>query len=100
MIFSSLLLFVVLAACDTTPEGRMQERLDRFLQLLPETQRQEFEQAAFDELVIAIDSLVAEDSVFTEKWKALKKSEGIVLFTTTDVVNYYAENFKNKQTSD
>lgn len=85
-----VILIVCLCGCDTTVEGRFQERLESFRSLLNDNLRIEFDNGNYDMVAAEIDSLLINDDEFVSRWEKIKNAEGIGLFDTAEVVNYFA----------
>ena len=92
---SVLLAFLVFGGCDPTPEQQRQTRLDNFLTILPEPIRESFENQKYDLAVEQIETRLAQDSEFAERWATIKKAEAIDLFNTSEVIDYFVDYFVN-----
>lgn len=86
---------ILLAAggCVPTRSDQLQDRLEQFRKLLPETARREFDAQRYEAAVFAIDSALATDPAFAGRWEEMKKTEAIGLFSTTEIVHYFVVYF-------
>ena len=84
-----LALLLLLLACEKSKVDILQERLDVFRSILPDSIRQEFDSKNYENVVIGIDSLLQYDSSFKEKYRKLKHEEAIDVFSTQEVVDFF-----------
>lgn len=79
--------------CAPTRQEQLHDRLERFRAGLPESVRDDFDARRYEAAVFGIDSALAVDPGFAGRWEEMKKAEAIGLFSTTDVVHYFAVYF-------
>ncbi len=84
-----LALLLLLLACEKSKVDILQERLDVFRSILPDSLREEFDSRNYENVVIGIDSLLQYDSSFKEKYRKLKHQEAIDVFSTQEVVDFF-----------
>lgn len=88
-----LLLSVLLLGCGESKVGNLQKRLDAFREILPENVRKDFDSKNYDNVVKGIDSLLATDISFQNKYDKAKDQEAINSFSVQEVVDFYKEYF-------
>jgi hypothetical protein len=76
-------------ACGPSSEEQAQAQMEAFRGLLPEPIRASFDAKAYGAAVQQIDSLLACDSAFVQRWAAFKKTQAMELFGTGEVVDYF-----------
>lgn len=84
-----LALLLLLLACEKSKVEILQERLDVFRSILPDSIREEFDSKNYENVVIGIDSLLQYDSSFKEEYRKLKHEEAVDVFSTQEVVDFF-----------
>ncbi len=84
-----LALLLLLLACEKSKVDILQQRLDVFRSILPDSLREEFDSGNYEKVVIGIDSLLQYDSSFKEKYRKLKHQEAIDVFSVQEVVDFF-----------
>lgn len=88
-----LLSSLMILSCAESKESKMRQRYEDFRNILPSAVKVSIDSKDVTGAVIQIDSLIKVDSAFAASWEEIKKSEAIQLFSTTDVLDYYATYF-------
>jgi len=88
-----LLLSVLLFSCGESKVQNLQKRLDAFREILPEKVRRDFDSKSSENVVKGIDSLLAVDASFQNKYDKVKDQEAINVFSVQEVVDFYKEYF-------
>lgn len=84
---------LLLLSCADSKEDRMRQRYEDFRVILPTAVKVSFDNKDLAGAAIQVDSLIKIDSVFAASWNGIKKSEAIQLFSTTEVLDYFATYF-------
>jgi hypothetical protein len=71
----------------------LQQRLDNFRKILPDNLRAEFDSQNYDAVVKGIDSLLAGDLNFKQRYEKMKDNEAINVFTSQEVVDFFKTYF-------
>ncbi len=88
-----LLSGLMILSCAESKEDKMRQRYEDFRNILPDAVKLSIDNKDVAGAVIQIDSLIKVDPAFAASWEEIKKSEAIQLFSTTDVLDYYATYF-------
>ena len=88
-----LSLFILLYCCGETEVKSLQKRLDTFREILPENVRKDFDSKSYENVVKGIDSLLAVDVSFQNKYDKVKDQEAINVFSVQEAVDFYKEYF-------
>ena len=93
ILFLIVTLLLALPGCQKSRMQDLQQRLDNFRNILPQNLRAEFDSKNYDAVVKVIDSLVAEDENFKQRYEKMKDNEAINVFTSQEVVDFFKTYF-------
>jgi hypothetical protein len=71
----------------------LQQRLENFRNVLPQNLRAEFDSKNYATVVKGIDSLLAVDENFKQRYEKMKDNEAINVFTSQEVVDFFKTYF-------
>jgi hypothetical protein len=82
-----------LSGCQKSRTEDLQQRLDNFRNVLPQNLRTEFDSKNYAAVVNGIDSLLAGDENFQQRYEKMKDNEAINVFTSQEVVDFFKTYF-------
>ena len=88
-----IITLLTLPGCQKSRVQDLQQRLDNFRNVLPQNLRAEFDSKNYAAVVKGIDSLVAEDENFKQRYEKMKDNEAINVFTSQEVVDFFKTYF-------
>jgi len=86
-------LLTSLAGCKKSRTEDLRQRLDNFLNTLPQNLRAEFDSENYAAVVTGIDSLLAVDENFKQRYEKMKDNEAINVFSSQEVVDFFKTYF-------
>ena len=92
-LFLIITLLLILPGCHKSKVQDLQQRLDNFRNVLPQNLRAEFDSKNYAAVVKGIDSLLAGDENFKQRYEKMKDNEAINVFTSQEVVDFFKTYF-------
>jgi len=92
-LFIIITLLLTLSGCQKSRVQDLQQRLDNFRDILPQNLRAEFDSKNYDSVVKGLDSLLAGDENFKQRYEKMKDNEAINVFTSQEVVDFFKTYF-------
>ena len=92
-LFMIITLLLTLPGCQKSRVQDLQQRLDNFRNILPQNLRAEFDSKNYAVVVKGLDSLLAVDENFKQRYEQMKDNEAINVFTSQEVVDFFKTYF-------
>jgi hypothetical protein len=92
-LFMIITLLLTLPGCQKSRVQDLQQRLDNFRNILPQNLRAEFDSKNYDSVIKGLDSLLAGDENFKQRYEQMKDNEAINVFTSQEVVDFFKTYF-------
>lgn len=93
ILFLIITLLLTLPGCQKSRVQDLQQRLENFRNVLPQNLRAEFDSKNYATVVKGIDSLLAVDENFKQRYEKMKDNEAINVFTSQEVVDFFKTYF-------
>jgi hypothetical protein len=92
-LFLIISLLLTLPGCQKARVQDLQHRLDNFRSVLPQNFKDEFDAKNYSVVVKGIDSLLAGDDNFKQRYEKMKDNEAINVFSSQEVVDFFKTYF-------
>ncbi|MDP3025421.1 MAG: hypothetical protein Q8O10_07775 [candidate division Zixibacteria bacterium] len=92
-LFMIITLLLTLPGCQKSKVQDLEQRLDNFRNILPQNLRAEFDSKNYDSVIKGLDSLLAGDENFKQRYEKMKDTEAINVFTSQEVVDFFKTYF-------